>query len=753
VLEEIVVTATRQERSLGDVPLSIVATDQDSLDKLGVRSADDIMRLTPSITFGQGGQYYGTGQTNISIRGVSSTSGVPTTGVYIDDTPIQSRTGVSPSLTNPYPKIFDLDRVEILRGPQGTLFGTGSMGGAVRFITPDPVYFTPELYARSEVRSTKHGDIGYEFGIAGGAPIVEDVLGFRASFWHQKVGGFIDRLDRSTQEVVERDINSEESNVARIAFGWQPTETLTITPSVLYQRVEIDDTSLVEVATSDRGSNNFRNGLYAIPQPHTDKYWLPALNVELDLGSSTLISNTSYFDRKTSTVSDDTTLNVALWGAYSGATLPMQFLDNRANTQNKTSQRSFTQEFRLQNSNSNERLKWVVGLFYSDTTTRDAFDGENVDLLDMINFGGAMFGDPPAATLEDTFLGVGLYKDLYVVSQRTQYKDTQKSVFAQVEYEFVPRVTLTAGFRYTDSTLDYQNFVAGPLYGTTEGFLTKLKPSSQELTPKFGVSFQATDDHLFYANAAKAVRDGIAADPAGALCATEAAQLGVDPLSPRKIKSDSLWSYEVGSKNQLMDGRMAIDAAAYHEIWKDVQTNILLPECGVFTTFNLGKAEINGADVSVMLLPVEGLTLSASVSYMDARYTTEEGFGENLIHSKGEPLDVSPWTMHFSGEYEFMVAGRETFVRADYTHNTKEDKALDTGSFLVDPDIPRRPATTVVNLRAGVHFGDLEISMFANNVFNEDELLSLGHDDIGSGFYRSTTFRPRTIGITATLRN
>ncbi len=185
----------------------------------GVISAADVMRLTPSVTFGQVGEFYGTGQSQISIRGVQSTSGVPTTGVYIDDTPIQSRTGVSPSLTNAYPKVFDLERVEVLRGPQGTLFGTGSMGGAVRFITPDPVYAGSEYYARSEVNSTDNGGTGYEFGLAGGAAIIDDVLGFRASFWRQKESGYIDRLDRVSKEVTERDINSEDSDAHRLGMA------------------------------------------------------------------------------------------------------------------------------------------------------------------------------------------------------------------------------------------------------------------------------------------------------------------------------------------------------------------------------------------------------------------------------------------------------------------------------------------------------------------------------------------------------
>lgn len=750
VIQEIVVTATRREQALNDVPLSIVANDQASLDKQGVRSADDLMRLTPSITFGQGGQYYGTGQTNISVRGVQSTSGVPTTGVYIDDTPIQTRTGVSPSLTNAYPKVFDLDRVEVLRGPQGTLFGTGSMGGAVRFITPNPVFGNPSLYARSEMNWTEHGGTGYEVGLAGGTPIVEDVLGFRASFWHQREGGYVDRLDRVTKEVTERDINSEESDVGRVALAWRPIDNVTITPSLFFQKVHIHDSSLVEVATSDVHGNDYRNSLYALPQPHTDRFYLPALKIEADFGDATLISNTSYFTRKTRTTSDDTSLNLALWGGYSGSSIPPEFASNTANTASATRQKNWTQEIRLQNT-AGERLNWVVGAFYSNGTTRDAFDGENADLLQMINYGLLNAGEAPVSSIEE-FLGADLYQGLYVVSQRSRYKDVQKSVFAQADYEIIPRLKLTAGLRYTDATFDYRNFVAGPLYATDVGTTTTLKPKSQDVTPKFGVSFQVNDDNLVYANAAKGVRGSSVAEPPGANCADDGATLGFDPLTPRKIDGDSLWSYELGSKNQLFGGRMAIDAAAYHVNWKKVQTNVLLPQCQVSTTMNLGKAEIDGVDVSVMVVPLQGLTLGAAVSYTDARYTSALAVGEEVIRRKGEPLDVPPWSMHFSGEFEFTVSERDAYVRADYTRNTHDGTRLDLDSPLVDPDIPRAPTNSVLDLRAGVRFGELDLSVFANNVLNDDPLLSLGHDAPGSGFYRSTTTRPRTIGLTATYR-
>jgi outer membrane receptor protein involved in Fe transport len=328
----------------------------------------------------------------------------------------------------------------------------------------------------------------------------------------------------------------------------------------------------------------------------------------------------------------------------------------------------------------------------------------------------------------------------------------QKSVFAQADFEIVPRLKLTAGLRYTDASFEYENFVAGPLYTTDVGFTTTLKPDSQDVTPKFGVSFQVNDDNLVYANAAQGVRGSSVANPAGSGCADDAAVLGFDPLAPRKIESDSLWSYEVGSKNRLMDGRMAVDASAYHSKWDDVQTNVLLPQCQVFTTMNLGEAQIDGVDLSVMVTPADGLTLGAAVSYMDARYTSALTVGDTVIRREGEPLDVAPWSMHFSGEYEFMVSARDFYVRADYTRNTHDDTPVNIDSPLVDPDIPRAPATSVLDLRAGVRLGDLDISLFANNVLNDNSLLSFGHDNSGSGFYRSTTFRPRTIGITATFR-
>lgn len=749
-LGEIVVTATRREQTLSTVPLSVVAADQATLDKQGVRTTDDLMRFTPSITFGQSSGFYGTGQSNISIRGVQSTSGIPTVGVYVDDTPIQTRTGVSPSLTNAYPILFDLDRVEVLRGPQGTLFGTASLGGAVRFITPDPLLNDTKIYGRTEVATTYRGGISYEAGLAGGAAIVEDTLGFRASVYHRHDAGYIDRIGRVSREVEEKDINSSNSFAARFALGWKPADNITLTPSLFYQELKIDDSSLVDINSSDVGRNDFRNGLFSRPESRTDHFWLPAFKAVVEFDGFSLISNTSYITRKARTASDDDTLNLAIFADYYDPAPPPGFEENFAFTNNRTSQKGFTQEIRLQNTDDGP-FNWVVGGFYSRSVVTDNFGGANTRLLDTINYAVVQGGGPPFGSVTEIF-GVEPYRGLFVVFQDSRYLDIQKSVFAQADYEIVPRLTVTAGLRYTDATFNLDNFVAGPLYAS-DGIDVSLKTRNKPLTPKFGLSFQADRNNLFYVNASKGVRGGGVAEAAGIRCINDGIAIGFDPMVLRRIRPDSLWTYEVGSKNTLAGGRLNIDASAYHTDWTNLQSTLTLPECQVHTVFNFGSAKIDGLDLAVSARPVDGLTLTASASYINARYTSQlKNAAGEVIRRKGEPLDVAPWSLHLSGQYEFPVAASEGYLRGDFTYSSHDDTPLDVTSPLVDPGIPRAPSSSQLDLRLGVRFDEIDVSLFATNVLNAHPFLGRVHSTLADPNLRSVTFRPRTIGLTATLR-
>src|SRR5882762_5049307 len=209
-LEEIVVTATRREESISKVPISVTAFSQDMIDQRGIKDFNDVVRFTPGVSIDTSG-------TNaISIRGISSSGGAGTTGIYIDETPIQMRAlGFNPDDT--LPKTFDLDRVEVLRGPQGTLFGAGSEGGTVRYIMTQPSGTKESMYARSEVSFTRYSDPSYEAGIAHGGPIINDVLGFRASVWYRYDGGWIDRIDPTTLGVVDRRAHHASTIAARLA--------------------------------------------------------------------------------------------------------------------------------------------------------------------------------------------------------------------------------------------------------------------------------------------------------------------------------------------------------------------------------------------------------------------------------------------------------------------------------------------------------------------------------------------------------
>ena len=201
-LEEIVVTATRREEGISKVPISITALSQDALDQKGIRDLTELVRFTPGVSIDT------TGTNQISIRGISSSAGAGTTGIYIDDTPIQMRElGFNPDET--LPKTFDLDRVEVLRGPQGTLFGSGSEGGTVRYIMTQPSVSQESTYMRSEAAYTQYGTPSGEAGIAHGGPIIDGVLGYRASIWYRYDGGWINRVDNAG------DITEKNANHAR----------------------------------------------------------------------------------------------------------------------------------------------------------------------------------------------------------------------------------------------------------------------------------------------------------------------------------------------------------------------------------------------------------------------------------------------------------------------------------------------------------------------------------------------------------
>ena len=753
--DEIVVTATRKTTLLSRTPIAVTAKGRAELDEQGVRSIADIASITPGVSFGQSAIIYGTGQTIISIRGVDSQSGIPTTGVYIDDTPIQTRVGVSPSLGNAYPQIFDLERVEVLRGPQGTLFGSGSVGGAIRFITPKPNYNDLSIYSRAELASTKNGSLSYEGGVAVGAPLVEDKIGLRYSLWSRHDGGYIDRLDPYTNELVEEDSDYTNSLSGRVALGFRLGDALTLTPSVYYQRQYINDNSRFEVAASDVEEGDLRQGLNQRNETHKDRFVLPALKAELDLGGVSIVSDTSYFDRRTHTINDDTSLSYVFSGGLTDRPFPAGFEDYAPSTTSNTKQELFTQELRLQDNNESSRLSWIVGLFYQKSKVFDEFRGRDERLLDIINLPQVAAGEPLFGSLTEVF-GTELYEGQYSVTTRNEHRDQQYAAYGQADYEIFDGFKVTAGLRYTIAEYQFTGFNAGPVLAT-DGRTDTADTTSKTLTPKFGLSYQADPNNLFYASASKGVRGPGVSPPVGANCIADAAAIGFDPFATLNVEPDSIWSYEIGSKNRFFGGKLAVDASAYRIDWSNAQTLFALPQCTIQTALNLGEAKIDGFDVAVSARPFSGLRLGASVAYINARFTTEiPGPNDTVVRRAGEPFPlVSPWTVQANAEYAHRLGGGEGYARADFSYSSQINKPVDVDSPLVDPTLPRPPSTSLLDIRVGHRFSvgltEIDASLFINNVTDERPQLALFHETPASNFYRAGTFRPRTVGITLTV--
>ena len=367
VLQEITVTATRRAEEINKVPLSITAYTPELMDDQGVRQIDDLARLTPDLQFTHTSGAAGNNSSNIAIRGVFSDVGAATTGVYIDDTPIQMR-NVGYWNANAFPQVFDLERVEVLRGPQGTLFGAGAEGGAVRFITPEPGLETYSGYVRSEIADTLGGDPSYETGAAIGGPIVDDKLGFRVSAWGRNDGGYIDRVSPDTGATVDSNANHQQSFVGRAALAAVPMDGLKLTTSILYQNVYNHDRDQYWSTLSNPSDDDFKQASRT-QQPTRDSFYLPALKVQYDLEKVSFISNTSYFYHKDYAALDYTNYFA---GIFDGD--PTQYLPGDAPSQAfiTNQQNAFTEEARVQSTDRNALIDWTVGFFYSDQTQHDA---------------------------------------------------------------------------------------------------------------------------------------------------------------------------------------------------------------------------------------------------------------------------------------------------------------------------------------------------------------------------------------------
>jgi len=776
-IEEVIVTATRRSEVLSKVPQSISAFTAEKIDQLNAKSIADLVAYTPGVTFDD------TTKT-VSIRGVNSDAGDATTGVYIDDTPIQIRT-LGFGSDNTLPSVFDLERVEVLRGPQGTLFGAGSEGGTVRYITPQPSLTDYSVYAKSEIAETEDGAPSYEGGVAFGGPIVDDKLGFRVSGWARHDGGWVDKVDyMNPNDVLQSDTNSVNTYVVHGAVTWKPTSQLTLTPSVFYQNRRQNNIDDYWVGLSNPGGGDYKT---ATPENMADKdhFSLYALKGDYDFGGAELITNTSFFDRHELVNDYSGTLydlsyfqgiirdhfnpdygqrcKAGLCHYYralhlkdpnfipelltpTGLDLPAypgsapfgryEATNNVTNTQS-----NFTQEARLQSTDQDARFTWIVGFFYSNQSQLSVEEINDPQLPALTQY---LWGLTMQQAWGEDLLPNG---DDYI--NHTRGHEHQTAAFVNATYGIIPDVLkLQVGARIAQTHFDFNNFSDGAQnFGPLQG--TPGKKNETPFTPMANLTWQINDDYMVYATAAKGYRIG-GANPLFPVSACT--EITVEPQS---YDSDSVWSYEAGTKDKFLDGRLQASGSIYYLKWTNIQQTVGLPSCGFRYTTNQGGAVSKGFDLQGEWLPIDNLDIDFSLGYTDAHYTSTSASAGLVLANPGDKLPGSPWSFSLGAQYTATVMGLDSFARVDYEYASREiglTPDRDNSTTLFDGGLEPEPTTNVVKIRAGATVRKVDLALFVDNLFNAHPQLGLNHQDSDTLLYEATTLRPRTFGLTATYR-
>ena len=744
---------------------------------------------TPGVSIDQQG-------TNaISIRGISSSGGAGTTGIYIDDTPIQMRAlGFNPDDT--LPKTFDLDRVEVLRGPQGTLFGAGSEGGTVRYIMTQPSVTTASTYVRTEASYMPDGQPSYEAGIAHGGPLIDGVLGFRASFWYRYDGGWIDRINPATGQSVDDYANRANTNAARLALLYQPADNVKITPSIMYQYKRQHDLGTYWPAYSNPGTGVFNN---ATPEriPIPDQYYLPAVKIQVDFAKVTFISNSSYYWRNEQDSYQGTVYDMAFYQALGwpgalgtgypalgcgttsttqtepcswypllngkGFHFPAGFADYSTPNTMTNQQRTWTQEFRLQSNDPDSRWTWTAGAFWSLARELSI---EQLNDPNINSFFTYLYG---ALNVPDNIFGTYYYCNGVGTPQPAQYPvpncdvyfnrnishDRQIAGFGEATYKVTDRLALTAGARFAKLNFSlnhysngYENYGPANNYGPLSNPGAPIGGSQSEnaFTPKVSVSFQADDKNLYYATYAKGFRPGGYNPPLPPVfCGPGLEAIGfANGESPPTYNNDTTQSYEIGSKNNFAN-RFKIATSVYYIKWDNIQQNVYVAgNCGLQFTDNLGTAVAKGFDMQVEAEIGGGLSVEASVGYTDARFTkdSQAGLALNGDAISGEaginysPGTNPPWTIAIGPQYDFTIMEHDAFVRADWEYTSRNP-------WLAPVQDPRSsqyeygysytlPATSFTSIRAGVKISNWQISAFCDNLFNSQTLVNYAQGQVDS---------------------
>lgn len=718
-LEEIVVTAQKQSERLLDVPVAVTSISTEALTDQNLVRMSDFYNRMPGLQYAGGNE----GRvTNLAIRGITTGGGfnAPTVAILIDDVPFGGTVGIG------QPVIPDFDpgtmqRIEMLRGPQGTLYGASSLGGLIKYVSRAPS--TSDFSGRVELESNtvEDGSSGWTARGLVNVPVLKDRLGLSLSGVYRRDPAYIDNIFPTA---TDDDVNKRKTVGGRAALLWQPTDGLTVTFAALAQKLDTRNTDLsptygIRVCPACQGPSNTaaidftplfddRTTIRLVPSTGESEYKLYTARVELDLPWAQLTSISAY-GTSDNIVDNDVTsvfggLLVPAYGAPAGSTVSI----SNANYTDK-----FSQELRL--GAQGERFDWLAGIFYvSEESSTDQT---------------LLLADPSGAPLATPYNGTG----------PTDYKET--ALFANVTFHATDKLDVQLGARYAENDQDGTSTttIDGPaqaVFGPTavaegnsdEGALTYLLATNYHLTP----------DAMAYLRIASGYRPG-------------GFNSGV-PGVPLTYDSDSVVNYELGFKSYLAPAQLSVDVALFQINWDDVQ----LPETDSISQFtfntNGGKARSRGVELAARWSPWQQFTLDGSVTYTDATIT--EDFPQlsgasGLEGRNGDRLPFSAqWTGTISAQQGFNISSRlSAYVGASYAYVGERFSAFKTGAPNASRPRFALPDYSLVDVRVGLDLDDVwHLNLYARNLSNEFGVISATTRN-GTSAPTAIFTQPRTYGL------
>lgn len=701
--EDIVVTAQKREQLLIDVPQSISVISGASLERQQATNFRDYLKLVPGLQLNQATAGFG----RLVLRGINTGGVASTVAVYQDETVFGSSSGlVNGAILAGDFDTFDVARVEVLRGPQGTLYGANALGGILKFVTNAPDTTKFEARGRASTEFTKGGDESYLGSAVINVPL-GDTLAVRASGFYRKYGGFIDSIGTGGSDV-EKNINGSKSYGGRASLLFKPTDDFSIQLSGYLQNLRNDAPDAVD-ADPATGRTLYGRPTQSqfVPNASRIDYRVYSGVLNYDFGFASLVSASSYSTLKQVFRTD-------LTNAYSGLIASIFGTPNEFFQQQTTSVKRFTQEVRLQ-SPSNDRFEWLIGGFYT----------HEKGLIDQLFVPVEPGTLTPITSLP--LLGAAISPSRY----------QEIAGFGNATVHFGDRFDLTFGGRYSHNKQRSDQSSDGALAG---GANTLPTARSHENVFTWSVSpkFKLDDRASLYARVAKGFRPGGPNIlPPGA------------PVELRSFKSDSLISYEVGVKAETEDRIFSIDAAAFHIDWKNIQ---LFGSIGIFNTnFNGGKATSDGFEFTATLRPVSGFTWSFNGAYTNA--TLKDDTPPEVGGFDGDHLPYTPkYSVSTDAEYRWALAGdTHTYVGGSLRLLSDQPGSFDIPTLTATGHQPEIDGYAVADARAGVDFGRFSLEVYAKNLTNSGGKTSLDPLSLPllpNGAAPAGIIRPRTIGVT-----